>query len=81
MATVLPRASKRLRLSTSACRFAQPRLFSTTRCLGDESPADKARRTREEANKTTHFGFETIAESLKESKGMYNIPITAHGVC
>lgn len=74
MSTFLPRASKRLRLSSSSiCRYVQqPRCasLSTSRCLAEQQqrPEDRARRPVND-DKTTHFGFETIAESLKESKG------------
>ncbi|KAF4550025.1 2-methoxy-6-polyprenyl-1,4-benzoquinol methylase-like protein [Elsinoe fawcettii] len=66
MASLAPRAAKRLRLSTPSpscprCRSSLPiRPFSTTpsRLLPSE-PSD---------SKTTHFGFETIPSALKESR-------------
>jgi 2-methoxy-6-polyprenyl-1,4-benzoquinol methylase len=35
--------------------------------------AQQEQRARDESSKTTHFGFETIAEGLKQSKGMSTV--------
>ncbi|TKX21337.1 2-methoxy-6-polyprenyl-1,4-benzoquinol methylase [Elsinoe australis] len=64
MATLVPRAAKRLRLSSSStiCPRCTSQLarraFTTT----------QASRAPEESSKTTHFGYQTIPESMKESR-------------
>ncbi|GAB7338094.1 hypothetical protein MBLNU457_4457t1 [Dothideomycetes sp. NU457] len=64
MATFVPRAAKRLRLSSpsiSPC-LARTRPFSSATPLRAEPPK------QQNDEKTTHFGYETVAESLKESR-------------
>lgn len=63
MSSFVPRAAKRLRLSTRTVTPLPIRAFSSSPYLAEQKPS----RNNE---KTTHFGFESIAESLKESKGM-----------
>ncbi|PNS14922.1 hypothetical protein CAC42_2151 [Sphaceloma murrayae] len=64
MAAFLPRASKRLRLSVPSITCARcsaqisRQTFSTSSSL----------RAPEDTSKTTHFGYETIPSSLKESR-------------
>lgn len=61
----VPRAAKRLRLSsTRAVAPLSCRAFSSSPYLAEQKPG------RNNDEKTTHFGFESIAESLKESRGM-----------
>ncbi|KAG9782971.1 hypothetical protein KCU95_g10094, partial [Aureobasidium melanogenum] len=58
MSSFVPRAAKRLRLSTRAVTPVPVRAFSSSPYLAEQKPS----RSDE---KTTHFGFESIAESLK----------------
>ncbi|GAB7349332.1 hypothetical protein MBLNU459_g8468t1 [Dothideomycetes sp. NU459] len=71
-AAFVPRAAKRLRLSSPACRLAVPsssRCFTTSPALAEERSQGPPRPGQpRHDDKTTHFGFETIAESLKESR-------------
>ena len=60
MSSFVPRAAKRLRLSTRTVTPLPIRAFSSSPYLAEQKPNNE---------KTTHFGFESIAESLKESKG------------
>ncbi|CAD0100717.1 unnamed protein product [Aureobasidium mustum] len=61
MSSFVPRAAKRLRLSTRAVTPLPVRAFSSSPYLAEQKPGRND-------EKTTHFGFESIAESLKESK-------------
>jgi 2-methoxy-6-polyprenyl-1,4-benzoquinol methylase len=68
MSSHISRASKRLRVAqqpTAAwmCNSCKRSFASTARSL--QTPEQQ----RKEAEKTTHFGYETVAESLKASKG------------
>jgi hypothetical protein len=63
MSSFVPRAAKRLRLSTRIATPLPIRAFSSPPYLAEQKPSRND-------EKTTHFGFESIAESLKESKGM-----------
>jgi ribosomal protein L37AE/L43A len=68
MSSHISRASKRLRVAqqpTAAwmCNSCKRSFASTSRSL--QTPEQQ----RKEAEKTTHFGYETVAESLKASKG------------
>jgi len=62
MSSFVPRAAKRLRLSTRTATPLPVRAFSSSPYLANQKPSRND-------EKTTHFGFESIAESLKESKG------------
>ena len=68
MSSHISRASKRLRVAqqpTAAwmCNSCKRSFASTAR------PLQTPEQQREEAEKTTHFGYQTVAESLKASKG------------
>jgi 2-methoxy-6-polyprenyl-1,4-benzoquinol methylase len=74
MSSHISRASKRLRVAqqpTTAwmCNSCKRSFASTARSL--QTPEQQ----RKEAEKTTHFGYETVAESLKASKGEATIDI------
>ncbi|KAH9810751.1 2-methoxy-6-polyprenyl-1,4-benzoquinol methylase, mitochondrial [Teratosphaeria destructans] len=56
MASIIPRAAKRLRISSSTSSSSwQPQQPATSQHVAQDG-------------KTTHFGFETVAEELKQSK-------------
>lgn len=68
MSTHISRASKRIRVAQNPtagwmCNSCRRSFASTARSL--QTPEQQKR----EAEKTTHFGYETVAESLKASKG------------
>ena len=64
MASLTSRSSKRLRVTSATptqgiCRTCQRRAFVAT---------TRQQQQPQQEDKTTHFGFQTVAESLKESK-------------
>ncbi|KAK0931226.1 2-hexaprenyl-6-methoxy-1,4-benzoquinone methyltransferase [Friedmanniomyces endolithicus] len=69
MAGLLPRATKRLRLSPTSgiiCRDCRRAVTSSIRHSQQQQPAPSQHVSQSE--KTTHFGFETVAEELKASR-------------
>jgi hypothetical protein len=57
------------------CNSCKRSFASTSRSL--QTPEQQ----RKEAEKTTHFGYETVAESLKASKGeRAHIPPAMYGI-
>lgn len=69
MSAAVPRAAKRLRLTSSrnwTCSECRRSLVSSVRQRQQQQPPSQD-------EKTTHFGFETISESMKASKGTFSI--------
>ncbi|KAK5737358.1 2-hexaprenyl-6-methoxy-1,4-benzoquinone methyltransferase [Elasticomyces elasticus] len=69
MASLLPRATKRLRLSTTSsflCHDCRRRAFSSSIRHTQQQPTPSQHASQSE--KTTHFGFATVAEEEKASK-------------
>ncbi|KAK1090506.1 2-hexaprenyl-6-methoxy-1,4-benzoquinone methyltransferase, partial [Friedmanniomyces endolithicus] len=69
MAALLPRATKRLRLSPatdSVCHGCRQAFASSIRHGQQQQPAPSQHVSQ--SDKTTHFGFETVAEELKASR-------------
>ncbi|KAK1816864.1 2-hexaprenyl-6-methoxy-1,4-benzoquinone methyltransferase [Friedmanniomyces endolithicus] len=69
MAGLLPRATKRLRLSPTpgfVCHDCRRAFTSSIRHSQQQQPAPSQHVSQSE--KTTHFGFETVAEELKASR-------------
>ncbi|KAK0347294.1 2-hexaprenyl-6-methoxy-1,4-benzoquinone methyltransferase [Friedmanniomyces endolithicus] len=69
MAALLPRATKRLRLSPTSgfvCRDCRRSFASSIRHGQQQQPAPSQHVFQ--SDKTTHFGFETVAEELKASR-------------
>ena len=70
MAALLPRATKRLRLSPSTdsvCHGCRRAFASSIRHGQQQQPAPSQHVSQ--SDKTTHFGFKTVAEELKASRG------------
>ncbi|KAJ9631829.1 2-hexaprenyl-6-methoxy-1,4-benzoquinone methyltransferase [Taxawa tesnikishii (nom. ined.)] len=70
MSAFVPRAAKRLRLTTPVTR---PQCRNATRCFTataqqQEHKSQEPPRPGQNEERTTHFGFQTIPDSLKESK-------------
>jgi len=75
MASFLPRAAKRARLAANThgwvCKDCCRSFTSSVRQPQQQQPASSQHVKQDE--KTTHFGFETVSESLKASRGIYTI--------
>lgn len=74
MASLVPRAAKRLRISSTpsgVCKNCRRTFASTIPSQQQQQPASSQHVKQDE--KTTHFGFETVAENLKASRGVYYI--------
>ncbi|KAI7646666.1 hypothetical protein KC322_g19366, partial [Hortaea werneckii] len=70
MATFIPRASKRLRLGTPStqwiCNDCRRTFASSIQSRQQQQPASSQRVGQDE--KTTHFGYQTVAEDLKAGR-------------
>jgi uncharacterized protein YlaI len=81
MAFFAPRAAKRLRVSTPingwVCKDCRRSFASSLQSRQQQQPASSQPLGQDE--KTTHFGFETVAENIKASKGQINhFRVVAH---
>lgn len=71
MAALVSRAGKRLRLTPPAgitAHIGQRCLSVSSPCRAESQPG-KPQPQSQDGEKTTHFGYETVAESLKQSRG------------
>ncbi|KAK3112448.1 2-hexaprenyl-6-methoxy-1,4-benzoquinone methyltransferase [Teratosphaeriaceae sp. CCFEE 6253] len=69
MSSVIPRAAKRLRVSPSpswVCTSCRRTLATAVRQQQQQQPASSQHVSQ--SGKTTHFGFETVAEDIKASR-------------
>lgn len=77
MSANVGRVAKRVRLSTPVCRACRYGFSSSARPLQQQShrpatpppPPPPPHQEQQRHDQTTHFGFETVAESIKASKG------------
>src|SRR4051812_39994656 len=70
-----------IRIKPLVARSRQCRCLSSTSTRIGSKPLDESENVRAGEDRTTHFGFETITESLKGSKGRYGVPTTdAHSL-
>jgi 2-methoxy-6-polyprenyl-1,4-benzoquinol methylase len=68
MSVPFSRATKRIRFSSQKPWICSECHRSSTITRQYRQPSQQASK---QDDKTTHFGFETVAESLKASKGQY----------
>lgn len=73
MASLAQRGAKRLRLSSPAqlgwiCKDCRRAFACSTQPR--QQPQSSSSQSAKQDEKTTHFGFETVAESIKASKGI-----------
>lgn len=78
MLTTVPRAIKRLRLTAArprAClKCRRDFHIAAQQRIQQQQQNTQSTTTGQQDDRTTHFGFETVAEAAKQSKGELPLP-------